>query len=184
LAQFFVNLGIETMKMKFKFAIIPVLALGLLLGLTSTRVKSPAPELKWYTDMGEASALSKKTGKPLFGFFTGSDWCGWCMKLQRDVFAKDAFKTWADKHVILLELDFPKRKQLPNDIAQQNANLQQAFQVTGYPTCWIFKADRDPVKNHYTLSAYGSLGYPTGAEVGKEEVTFLANANKILDNKK
>lgn len=170
--------------MKLKYLIIPVLALGLLVGLTSSRLKTPAPELKWYTSMDEANALSQKTGKPLFAFFTGSDWCGWCMKLQRDVFAKDAFKTWADKNVILLELDFPRRKQLSPELTQQNANLQQAFQVTGYPTCWIFKAEKDPAKNHYSLSAYGSLGYPTGAEVGKEEVTFLASANKILENKK
>ncbi|HYG50093.1 MAG TPA: thioredoxin family protein [Flavobacteriales bacterium] len=167
-----------------KFFLIPVVALALLASLTAGRAKTPAPELKWYTDMSEANQVSEKTGKPLFAFFTGSDWCGWCMKLQRDVFAKDAFKEWADKNVVLLELDFPRRKQLTPELQQQNSNLQQAFQVTGYPTCWIFKAEKDPEKNHYTLSAYGSLGYPTGAEAGKEEVAFLANANQILNNKK
>ena len=67
--------------------------------------------LTWYTSLDEVQKLSKDTGKPIFGFFTGSDWCGWCHKLQREVFAKDAFVKWAKENVILLELDFPRKKQ-------------------------------------------------------------------------
>jgi thiol-disulfide isomerase/thioredoxin len=48
-------------------------------------------KLVWYTSLTEASTVSLKTGKPIFAFFTGSDWCGWCMKLQAAVFSKDAF---------------------------------------------------------------------------------------------
>ena len=43
------------------------------------------------------------------------------------------FKKWAADNVILLELDFPRRKKLPMQIRQQNANLQKAFSITGYP---------------------------------------------------
>jgi thioredoxin-related protein len=128
--------------------------------------------------------ISKSSNKPIFAFFTGSDWCGWCHKLQRDVFAKKDFIDWANKSVVLLELDFPKRKQLPTELAQQNYSLQQQFQVTGYPTVWIFYSIKDETTNNFSLTALGKLGYPVGAEPGKEEVKFLADANLVLANAK
>ena len=140
--------------------------------------------LNWFTDLSKAREASDAARKPIFGFFTGSDWCGWCHKLQADVFAKEAFITWAKKNVILLELDFPRRKQLPTELAQQNQALQQAFQVRGYPTIWLFYATEDKAKNNLNLTSLGSLGYPVGAEVGKEEVKFLQEANQILANGK
>ena len=53
-------------------------------------------------------------------FFTGSDWCGWCHRLQREVFNTPAFTTWASSDVILVELDFPRNKVLPQNIKEQN----------------------------------------------------------------
>lgn len=139
--------------------------------------------LEWYTDLMKAQEKSKATNKPIFGFFTGSDWCGWCHKLQADVFSKPEFKKWAKDKVVLLELDFPRRKQLPQETQQQNAQLQQAFQVQGYPTVWLFTMDQDKTTQKMNISALGSLGYPSGAERGKEQVAFLSTANGILSKK-
>ena len=122
----------------------------------------------WITNLDEAFALSKKTGKPIMANFTGSDWCGWCKKLTASVFSHQEFKDWADKNVILLELDFPRRKTLPENIRQQNANLQQAFQVSGYPTVWVFDLDKNEAANNYSISALGKTGYlPTVDEFTK-----------------
>ena len=143
-----------------------------------------AGALNWYTDLGKARELSDAQKKPIFGFFTGSDWCGWCRKLQSDVFAKPAFVQWASKNVVLLELDFPRRKQLPEALMQQNQALQQAFKITGYPTVWLFYVTEDSSNKGLNLAALGSLGYPQGAEGGKEEVKFLNDANAILANRK
>ncbi len=137
-------------------------------------------DLVWYTELAKAQVASNESNKPIFAFFTGSDWCGWCHKLQADVFEKDAFKAWAHQNVILLELDFPRRKQLAPELAQQNMSLQQSFQVRGYPTIWLFFAETDPATNGVSLNALGSTGYPSGAERGKEEVKFLDEANAIL----
>jgi len=139
--------------------------------------------LTWQADVNKAYDLSQATHKPIFAFFTGSDWCGWCHKLQREVFNKPAFITWANKNVVLLELDFPRNKQLPEAIVQQNQSLQQFFQVTGYPTIWMFNLSKDASTNQMMVSALGSLGYPAGAENGREEVKFLENANAVLANK-
>jgi len=140
--------------------------------------------LIWYTNLEQAQKLSNSSHKPIFGFFTGSDWCGWCRKLQNDVFAKAEFIKWAKEKVILLELDFPRNKQLPAELAQQNNNLQQAFKVTGYPTVWLFYLNKDEAAKKMTITALGSLGYPGGAEQGKEQVKFLNDANTILANNK
>ena len=139
--------------------------------------------LTWYTDIMKAQEQSRASNKPIFAFFTGSDWCGWCHKLEREVFEKAAFKKWAKEKVILVELDFPRNKQLPTELAQQNASLQQTFQVQGYPTIWLFFLDKDKTSNKMNISALGSLGYPRGAEQGKEEVKFLQDANEVLAKK-
>jgi thiol-disulfide isomerase/thioredoxin len=138
--------------------------------------------LTWYEDANQAFEQSAKTKKPIFGFFTGSDWCGWCHKLEHDVLSKPEFKTWAAKNVILLELDFPRNKQLPETLANQNAGLQRAFQVQGFPTIWLFFMDKDAATANYKINALGSLGYPH-AEPGKEAAAFLETANGILAKK-
>ncbi len=138
--------------------------------------------LTWYTDVNKASEISNKSKKPIFAFFTGSDWCGWCTRLQRNVFEKPGFQDWAKKNVILLELDFPRSKKLPDEIVNQNAGLQQFFSVQGYPTIWMFFMTKDKKTNKQNIAALGSLGYPQSQQ-GQEEMAFLANANAVLSNK-
>lgn len=115
----------------------------------------------WLVDINEAYKISKETGKPIMANFTGSDWCGWCKKLKAEVFDKADFKTWADKNVVLVELDFPRRFKLPENIKQQNYGLAQAFKVTGYPTIWVFNLGKDE-KGQYTIEALGKTGYTKG----------------------
>ncbi len=140
-------------------------------------------ELVWQTDLLKANEISKATNKPIFAFFTGSDWCGWCKKLQRDVLAKPEFIEWSKK-VVLLELDFPRRKQLSPELTQQNAGLQQAFQVHGFPVIWLFFLTRDEKTKKLNITPLGNLGYPQGSEPGKEQIQFLNDANKILEKGK
>lgn len=115
----------------------------------------------WMVDINKAYEVSKKTGKPIMANFTGSDWCGWCKKLKYEVFDKEAFKKWADANVVLVELDFPRRFQLPKKYKEQNAGLQQAFKVTGYPTIWVFNLGKDD-KGQFTIDALGKTGYVKG----------------------
>lgn len=165
----------------FAFALVFIGTLGV---AQAQKTSSGKDTLVWYTDLATVHEISKSSNKPIFGFFTGSDWCGWCHKLQANVFAKKEFIDWANKNVVLLELDFPKRKQLPAELVQQNSGLQQAFQVRGYPTIWIFRTTKDEATNNFNITALGSLGYPQGAEAGKEEVKFLSDANLVLANGK
>ncbi len=136
--------------------------------------------LTWYTSLAEANTVAKAQHKPLFTFFTGSDWCGWCKKLQRDVFAKPEFVAWAKKNVILVELDFPRNKPMAEELVKQNQSMQQALQVQGYPTIWLINLNAAQNGQNFEIERLGSLGYPSGAEQGKEEVKFLSSADDIL----
>ncbi|MAR39394.1 MAG: hypothetical protein CMD22_01680 [Flavobacteriales bacterium] len=131
----------------------------------------------WYTDIDEASKVSRITGKPLLLFFTGSDWCGWCKKLVREVYAKPEFKKWAEKNVILVEIDFPRRSKLSDQIQKQNRDLQQMFGVRGYPTIWFVNPVKTD-KGQVNLSQLGSTGYVAGGPT-----KWIADANKILNSK-
>lgn len=168
------------MKRLYKI-MLPAIAIVMLLN-SKVQAQEVKNGLTWYTNINQAYELSKKVKKPIFAFFTGSDWCGWCHRLEHNVFDKAGFKDWAKKNVILLELDFPRNKQLPEDLARQNNDLQQFFKVPGFPTIWIFNMDKDKATNKFNISALGSLGYPK-SEPGKEEIAFLDNANNILKNK-
>jgi thiol:disulfide interchange protein len=128
----------------------------------------------WLVNLEEAFQLSQKTGKPIMANFTGSDWCGWCKRLTASVFVQDEFKKWAAENVILLEVDFPRRKQLPANIQEQNAGLQQAFQVRGYPTVWVFNLTKDPQLNQFQVQALGSTGYKASAQ------EFIADVNLMM----
>lgn len=165
------------LRMKFLATIIAICSVYTLTAQEKTS------GLMWYTDVKEVYSISHKLHKPVFAFFTGSDWCGWCKRLQAAVFSKPEFATWAKQNVVLLELDFPRHKQLPPQQAQQNNELQNFFKVGGFPTVWIFDMQQDEKTQRMNISAFGSLGYPK-SDPGKEAEAFLATANQILKNKK
>ena len=131
----------------------------------------------WLVNLEEAYDQSKKTGKPILANFTGSDWCGWCKRLTKSVFVKDEFKTWASDNVILLELDYPRRTKVPQDIKQQNAGLQQAFKIRGFPTIWVFNLDKD-AEGKWEIDAFGKTGYT------KTPGEFTSGIDKMIARKK
>lgn len=147
----------------------------------ATTTKEVKGGLTWYTDLAEAHKASEKSNKPIFGFFTGSDWCGWCKLLQANVFEKEQFINWAKENVILLELDFPKRTQQSEELKTQNKNLAYALGVRGYPTVWLFNAKINPENGGYHLTRIGKLGYPR-TEKGKEAAHFVQEASALLSN--
>ena len=115
----------------------------------------------WETDLNKAIGLSYETKKPMMLFFTGSDWCGWCIRLQNEVFRTETFTKWAKENVILVELDFPRKKEQPQNIKDQNRQLQQMFAVQGYPTChFVMPTPTDD--GRINLAPLGQNGYMAG----------------------
>ena len=116
--------------------------------------------LTWHTDLNKAVEISRQEQKPLFLFFTGSDWCGWCIRLQNEVFKTPEFVSWAKEHAVLVELDFPRRTPQADELKQQNNQMQQMFRVQGYPTVWFVKPTVADGKTNF--EQLGSTGYVAG----------------------
>lgn len=140
-------------------------AIAILAALSVTAV-SMAGGLKWHTKWDDAVKESKKTGKPIMADFTGSDWCGWCIRLHKEVFDKPEFANWAAKHVVLLELDYPQTKPQPGAIKKQNAGLAQKYKIQGYPTILFLDAAGKVI---------GEYGYDAGGPANwtKKAATML-----------
>lgn len=93
-----------------------------------------AAAVTWTNSYTKALAEAKSTGKPILANCTGSDWCGWCWKLRDEVFKTPAFEKWAAERVVLLEVDFPKRKRQPRALRVQNQRFKAKYGVGGFPT--------------------------------------------------
>lgn len=102
---------------------------------------TPANDVfKWETDYEVALKRAADEKKVILADFTGSDWCGWCIKLKKEVFDQDEFKEYAKKNLIMLELDFPQQKKLPSKEKEQNEKLSKEFKVDGFPTVVLLNA--------------------------------------------
>lgn len=88
----------------------------------------------WLRNFAEAKKKAQQEGKDLLVDFSGSDWCGWCIKLEKEVFSQAVFKEYAAKHFVLVSLDFPRKVELPQEEKKQNDALRDLFQVSGFPT--------------------------------------------------
>jgi thioredoxin-related protein len=150
-----------------------ILTLFLVLGSFAIQ----AQEITWETDLTKAIEVSKKSKKPLLMFFTGSDWCGWCIRLQKEVLMTPEFSVWAKENVVLVELDFPRRTPQSPELKKQNMELQQLFAVQGYPTVWIANVTQNDGKTNF--EQLGKTGYVAGGPAA-----WIAGANQILANKK
>ena len=95
----------------------------------------------WSTDAKASMAKAKKDGKLVLMDFTGSDWCGWCIKLDKEVFSEKTFKEFADKNLVLLELDYPNQKPQSDAVKEQNKALKEKHAIEGFPTIILADAD-------------------------------------------
>ena len=98
-------------------------------------------DTSWHTDLAEAQKAAKKEGKPILMNFSGSDWCGWCIRLDKEVFSKDIFKDYAKKNLVLLTLDFPRKSPQAPELKKQNKGLAQKYKIQGFPTIIVVSAE-------------------------------------------
>ena len=157
-----------------------VAAIGLVSALAScaavakTRTTPAAANGQWLTSYDAAIAEAQKSGKPVLANYTGpdSDPCAdpWSWNLRREVFDQKAFKDWAAKNVVLLELVFPFRRPQDEATAKANAELAKKYNVEGCPTVIFINADG---------AQLGVSGYERGGAQA-----WIESAQKILDVKK
>lgn len=131
------------------------LTLFLFLGVSSAYADSGS-KIHWTTNYEQAVQQAKSSGKPILLFFTGSDWCGWCHKLENEALNTPEFADLVGDKFIPVFVDFPLKTPLDPQTAAQNKELQKRFDIRGYPTIIIL----DPEQRQL-----GSTGYrPGGAK--------------------
>lgn len=115
--------------------------LSVILTLMSFAVSAFSEQAEWNTDYAKAVEQAKEQNKPILLDFTGSDWCGWCIKMKEETLNTPAFATFAKKNLVLVEVDFPRNKPQPEEEKKQNQQLSQKYQVRGYPCFILVSAD-------------------------------------------
>lgn len=114
----------------------------------------------WTEDFEAAKQQAAKEGKLILMDFSGSDWCGWCKKMDEEVFTKDRFVREASKKFVLVSVDSPSDKSILSALARkQNRELAETYKVRGYPTVVIVDPDGKEVKRHSGYRAGGPNGY-------------------------
>jgi len=129
------------------------LACSLLAALAVWAVQAAEP--KWHTDLAKAKEKARAANKHILINFTGSDWCGFCIKLQKEVFSKPEFAEYAQKHLVLVEIDFPRNKEQPETLKTANRKLQKEYKVSGFPTLLLLDSQGKKVGQ---MVGYGGGG--------------------------
>lgn len=88
----------------------------------------------WQTNFEEAKQEAKQSNKPIILIFSGTDWCSPCIKLDKQIFQSDIFKTYATENVILIRADFPRKKEnaLSEALQNQNRKLAERYNPNGF----------------------------------------------------
>ncbi len=121
----------------------------------------------WQTDFTTAKEIAKKEKKPIVLVFQGSDWCGPCIKLDREVWSTEEFKKYSKDHFVMLKADFPKRSKNALSKEQQDHNnaLAEKYNNNGYFPFVVVLNSKGEVK--------GSTGYK---KMGPEQFEKLLSS--------
>lgn len=88
----------------------------------------------WLTQWEKARELSTTRQKPILLVFSGSDWCGPCIRQKAEIFHTSEFKAYAEDNLVLMSADFPRKRKnrLPEEVEEQNKKLAEQYNPEGY----------------------------------------------------
>ena len=144
--------------------------------LFAAAVAAPAFSLDWVTDFDAAKAQAAKEGKAVLVDFTGSDWCGFCIKLKKEVFDSQEFDAYAKDKFVCLEIDIPQGDKISEEQKKINEELSELYNVDGFPSIFVM------TPQGYVVG--GFCGFRAMPEVQKALDDGLANAKAIADAEK
>ena len=124
-------------------------------------LQASAEELTWMTDVPKAVAKAKAEKKLVMLDFTGSDWCGWCIKFKKEAIDTPEFQDFAAKNLVLVELDFPRKKEQSAELKKANKALSEQYNITGFPTFVVLNK--------------------TGKEIGRQDGYEPGGAKAFID---
>ncbi len=95
----------------------------------------------WLTDFDKAKALAKEQDRHILIDFSGSDWCGWCIKLDKEVFQKQEFKDYAKENLVLLLVDWPQRSVDSKEVQAKSRPIMEQYGIQSFPTVLVLGPD-------------------------------------------
>jgi protein disulfide-isomerase len=104
----------------------------------------PAPgfaDSGWIEDFDQGLAKAKAENKPALVDFTGSDWCIWCKRLDQEIFSQAKFKDFVKDKYVLIKIDFPQTKPLPQAKLEAHQKLAEKYQVQGFPSVLLMDGE-------------------------------------------
>jgi thioredoxin-related protein len=125
-----------------------------------------AADAVWLTDLDEGMKVAKAEKKAILVDFTGSDWCGWCIRLKKEVFDQKEFAA-VTKDFVLVELDYPQKKKQPADEKAKNKALAEKFSIEGFPTIMLLDANGEPFAQTGYVAGGPAMYLPHLAELLK-----------------
>jgi protein disulfide-isomerase len=147
------------LKSFFTLGLFAILPLGLF----------AASEATWSEDFVAAQKQAEAEKKPMLLLFTGSDWCGYCIKLEKSVLSSEEFTSYTNENYVLVKADFPRRKQQSETVKKQNQALARAYGIEGFPTVIVVSPDGKKVLDR--SSGYG----------GQSPEAYVTNLKKFED---
>src|SRR6267143_1283019 len=142
------------------------IALGLVLGWIAFQVA--AAEGEWMTDLAKAQEKAKAENKLVLVDFTGSDWCPPCKALHKNVFSSAEFEEFAKKNLVLVEVDFPRKKEQSEQVKKTNRELAKKHEIDGYPTVIIFDSNGKQLDKKVGYSGASAKDYVAQLQKIKE----------------
>ena len=114
----------------------------------------------WDEDFEEGKALAEKSGKLVLLAFSGSDWCGWCKKMEKEIYSDKKFISEAKKRYVLLMIDNPRNEGLLSPLAKkQNRELTSKYGVRGFPSTVIVRPSGEEVRRFGGYQSGGVDGF-------------------------
>ncbi len=124
--------------------------------------------INWQTNYEAAVKEAKRSSKPIVLFFTGSDWCGWCNRLDDEVFNTSEFAAASKDKFIFVKLDYPIYAALPQQLNEQNKQLKKRYDIRSFPIIVVI----DPQEQQI-----GTTGYRAGGPA-----QYSAHLDKLISN--
>ena len=134
-----------------------------------TLIQVQAGELNWLTDLPAAQAQAKAENKMVLLDFTGSDWCGWCIKFKQEALDTKEFQDYAAANLVLVEVDFPRKKPQSAGQKEANAALSKKYKADGFPTFVVLSKDGAEIGRQDSYEKGGSKAFIAKLEKFKKK---------------
>jgi thiol-disulfide isomerase/thioredoxin len=137
-------------------------------GCMAIGITALGAEGQWITDIEKAKAQAKKENRVILVNFTGSDWCPPCKAMHGEVLTQPAFVEYAKENLVLVEADFPRRKEQSAELKRSNQALMEEYKVRAYPTFVVLDAQGKELFRHEGFHPGGPKAFVEKMKEAKE----------------